>query len=126
MKSRVDVLEVRFDKHLTEYESRGALHERNNRIQEEFALEINKLNSQLAQQGLILGQHGVSLGQQDNLFKEMKDIWGQIAEEMGDIKTYVAIEKSKNCMQRWLVEIAIKLSGWVGVMFTFYMIINKE
>lgn len=108
MKQRIENLETKFEAHLKEYAVRGEIHKENNRIQSEFATEINKLNAQIAQQGLILGQQGVTLGRHENLFEEMKSIWEKIAEEMGDMKKYIAIAEDRLSFKRYLLDVFFK------------------
>ena len=66
---------VEFEKNFIQFrdifESRAIAHKKNNQIQIEFATEINRLHATIAEQGKLLGQHGVTMERHEKLFEKL-------------------------------------------------------
>ena len=125
MKARIDALEIAVKdleqpirKLLKHYDERLKMHENNNRIQSEFAQEINELNAQITQQarqlgemGIVVGGQGVTLSGHEQMFKGLETIVNQIkvqAADITDIKKYIAISEDRRSNKRYIVDTLLK------------------
>jgi hypothetical protein len=111
MKTRIDNIEYRLgiseaklDQHLEEYKKRGDLHEKHNQMQAEFASEINYLNGEIRKQAMMLGEHGVTLGNHNKLFEDMREVWKSIADDMTSLQKYVTIAEARLSFKRQLID----------------------